>query len=339
MRKILLLFVLTPCLGLSQTELVTNGTFDTDLSSWTTSGSVIYKYFFSNGCTSFSGGNSPVTGIISQNISVTSGATLTVTLNYVRRGSGGIVTGLFEIIDNNTTAVISNTTLTGLIHGVFHTTSFTFVAPHNSLLIRFTDQTSITNARDFYFNTISITQPIPLPIELIDFTANLTNNGHVKLDWQTASEVNNDYFTIERSINGQEWQEINKIDGAGNSSSLLSYSEVDYNPFYGVSYYRLKQTDFDGLFEYSQIRSVNIQRLPNSQIGIYPNPSTNQIIITGSSNELEEIVLYNTLGQNVTSLTNQVILNETQLVIDISKLNRGVYYVKTKTTANKVYKQ
>ena len=140
-------------------------------------------------------------------------------------------------------------------------------------------------------------------------------------------------------MNGKDWQQINKTDGAGNSSSLLRYSAVDNNPFYGVSYYRLKQFDFDGQFEYSQIRSVNIQQLPNSQIEIYPNPLTNEIIITGNANELKEVLIYNTLGRNVTSVTNQVILNETQLVIDISQLSSGIYYVKTKTTAYKVYKQ
>ena len=179
----------------------------------------------------------------------------------------------------------------------------------------------------------------PLPVELLSFDASAKENNTVLLEWQTASELNNDFFTILRSRNGQDWQEVNKIDGAGNSSSLLGYSEIDNNPYDGISYYRLKQTDFDGQFEYFKIRSVNIQQLVNLQIEIYPNPATNQIIIKGSSNELEKIVFYNTLGQNVTSLINQVITNENQLVIDISKLNTGMYYAKTKTTANMVYKQ
>ena len=119
----------------------------------------------------------------------------------------------------------------------------------------------------------------------------------------------------------------------------MNYSSFDENPSLGTSYYRLKQTDFDGQFEYFQIISINIQQLANSQIEIYPNPAINQIIIKGRSNELKEILVYNTLGQNVTSLINQVVTNETQLVIDMSKLNTGMYYVKTKTTANKVYKQ
>ena len=82
-----------------------------------------------------------------------------------------------------------------------------------------------------------------------------------------------------------------------------------------------------------------MEQLVNSQIEIYLKPATNQITIKGNPNELEEIVLCNALGQNVTSLIKQVITDENQLLLDISKLNTGVYYVKSKTTAYKVLKQ
>lgn len=180
---------------------------------------------------------------------------------------------------------------------------------------------------------------VPLPIELLSFSAINIKNEQIKLNWQTASELNNDYFTIEHSKNGFDWEEVIRIDGAGNSSSLLSYSTIDNNPFDGVSYYRLKQTDFDGQFEYSQIISVTIQQLVNSQMEIYPNPATNQIIIKGSSSELEEITFFNALGQDVTSLISQIATNKNKLIIDVSNLNTGMYFVKTKTTANKMYKQ
>lgn len=194
----------------------------------------------------------------------------------------------------------------------------------------------------FYTISAEFTSPTlcsTLPIELLNFSVELVNQSFIKLDWQTASEINNDYFLIERSKDGANWEGITRLEGAGNSSSLLSYSSIDENPYDGLSYYRLKQTDFDGQFSYSQIRSVNVsaqQLVNNSQIKIYPNPTTNQIIIKGNPNELENITLYNTLGQNVTLLTKQTLTNENQLIIiDISKLNTGMYYIKTKTTANK----
>lgn len=179
----------------------------------------------------------------------------------------------------------------------------------------------------------------PLPIELLDFNVKRTSSNKVKLDWKTASEINNDYFTVERSRNGTDWEEIQKIDGAGNSSHILHYSIKDENPYSGISYYHLKQTDFDGQFEYSYIRSIQIDKLENEKVELYPNPTSNLITLKGSLAELEKIVIYNVLGQNVTSLTQQIEKNETTLLIDLSKLNQGIYYVKTKTTANKVYKQ
>jgi len=179
----------------------------------------------------------------------------------------------------------------------------------------------------------------PLPIELISFNTIALKNNTVQLDWITASEINNDFFTVERSINGIEWEGVIRVVGVGNSSSVLNYSTNDNNPYSGTSYYRLKQTDFNGQFEYSQIRSLNIEKLGNSQIEMYPNPVNNQITITGSKTELKSIIIYNILGQDVTKLTNQISRNESKIIIDLSILNTGIYYIKTKTTANKVYKQ
>ena len=203
-------------------------------------------------------------------------------------------------------------------------------------IYQFSGVTAITNNLRFTLGSINISQT-PLPIELLNFSAVPINNELVKLNWQTGAEINNDYFTIERSRNGDKWQEISRVDGAANASSLISYSVTDKHPYTGVSYYRLKQTDFDGKFENSEIKSVNINSKNNFQI--FPNPTNNQITILGKQVELREIVIYNTLGQDVTSLTQKIVKNGEQLVIDLSKLSSGVYYIKTKTTSNKVYKQ
>lgn len=179
----------------------------------------------------------------------------------------------------------------------------------------------------------------PLPIELVDFKAKLTDNQNVKLEWQTASEINNDYFTIEHSRSERDWQKVNIIKGAGNSVTLLSYSYLDQNPYSGISYYRLKQTDFDGKFHYSQVRSVNINSKGDPKIGVFPNPTKSQITIIGNTYQLDQVIIYNTFGQDVTSLTNKIIHDKSKLIIDLTNLGDGIYYIKTKTTANKVYKQ
>jgi len=178
----------------------------------------------------------------------------------------------------------------------------------------------------------------PLPIELLNFNVKPINNDNVKINWQTASEINHDYFTIERSKNGTDWENFKIIKGAGNSSSLLNYNTIDYTPYEGISYYRLKQTDFDGQFSYSNIKSFSFS-LTYDKIEIYPNPTSDKITLVGNSHELEIINVYNTLGKNVSNKIVFTEYNKEIIMIDLSKLSTGTYYIKTKTTANKVYKQ
>jgi hypothetical protein len=199
--------------------------------------------------------------------------------------------------------------------------------------------TNIPTNSTRFMTIASLSSPTPLPIELLDFNASLIDNRSVKLHWQTASEINNDYFTIERSNNGIEWKGLKNIDGAGNSSSVLIYDEIDYEPFTGVSYYRLKQTDFDGEFLYSGIRNVKIENRINYSIKIYPNPTSNEVTIIGNTLELEQIKVFNTLGQDISIFTTIKESNEGEIIIDLSNLTSGIYYIRTKTTTNKVYKQ
>ncbi|MBL0065748.1 MAG: T9SS type A sorting domain-containing protein [Bacteroidetes bacterium] len=107
--------------------------------------------------------------------------------------------------------------------------------------------------------TVSVLQNlctvVPLPVELLSFTGTVDDN-RILLRWNTASEINNDYFVIEKSLNGIEFEKIAEIEGAGNSTSLIDYSFIDQHPFSGINYFRLKQTDFDGAFQYSDIIAV-----------------------------------------------------------------------------------
>lgn len=112
----------------------------------------------------------------------------------------------------------------------------------------------------------------PLPIVLISFDAKVVNKK-VELNWATGTEINNDFFTIERSQNGVDFEAVLTADGAGNSSQVLTYAAIDENPLNGVSYYRLKQTDFDGAFEYSKIISISMGKQTNSVYTVYPNPA------------------------------------------------------------------
>ena len=200
---------------------------------------------------------------------------------------------------------------------------------------QFTGVTAIANNLRFTLGTINASQT-PLPIDLLNFNLLNLNDEKIKINWQTAAEINNDYFSIERSINGTEWELLKEIVGAGNSNSLLTYTAWDESPYNGLSYYRLKQTDFDGKFKYSPVKSMYIQS--RLQLQVFPNPTRNQVTIVGAENELTEVVIYDLLGRNVTGLTKQSTINGTQLLIDLSNLKAGIYFVKTKTGTSKLNK-
>lgn len=178
-----------------------------------------------------------------------------------------------------------------------------------------------------------------LPIELLSFKAYSMENGTVLLEWQTRSEINNDYFTVEKSKDGFSWEHLVDVGGAGNSSTFLNYSWIDSNPFNGTSYYRLKQTDFDGQFEYSQVRDVDCNGLSSNEVQFYPNPTNSQITFVGDKSELAEIQIYNKIGQDLSGITSIVHTNESTVTIDLSQLANGMYFVRTRTSANMVFKQ
>ena len=118
----------------------------------------------------------------------------------------------------------------------------------------------------------------PLPIELLDFTAILSDNK-VNLNWSTSTETNNKYFTVERSKDGVNFEFVAKVQGAGNSTTPKQYFTQDEKPYQRLSYYRLKQTDFDGQFKYSKIVPINYKGEVLKEIKIYPNPVINELTI------------------------------------------------------------
>lgn len=173
---------------------------------------------------------------------------------------------------------------------------------------------------------------IILPIELVNFSAYLTNHNSVKLDWETVSEISNDFFVIERSVNGVNWESVIKIDGAGNSSALLQYSTQDENPYDGTSYYRLKQIDFNGDFTYSPIKRIYIDKLKKEPL-IYPNPTAGDFVIDLG-------VKYKSVTVNILDINRKVIqthsFHESQLLNLKLEEPRGVYSVVVNTGNKRV---
>jgi hypothetical protein len=186
------------------------------------------------------------------------------------------------------------------------------------------------------FITIGRINPVVLPITLLRFEATNIDNRYIDLHWETASETNNDYFTIERSVNGVNWQGIASVKGAGNSTTLLNYVCKDHQPLTGVSYYRLKQTDYDRNCTYSSIRAIT---LDDNTLKIYPNPVSHLLTIEGKILDERNIRIFSALGTDVTSLVHMTKTNESKIVFDFSNLASGSYLVKVGTITNIVYKQ
>lgn len=130
------------------------------------------------------------------------------------------------------------------------------------------------NPAKMWIDNITLTGAAPLPIELVAFTAQLVNN-EVVLNWTTATEEGNDFFTVERSADGTQFEEIMEVEGAGFSSTENNYEAVDDNPLEGTSYYRLKQTDFNGRFEYAQtVMITNWPTTAEASFTVFPNPTS-----------------------------------------------------------------
>jgi hypothetical protein len=137
-----------------------------------------------------------------------------------------------------------------------------------------------------------------LPVELISFNGT-PQKSQVNLNWITMSETNNDYFTVEKSTNGIQFEDLEKIAGAGNSTSEKEYQTIDKHPVSGVNYYRLKQTDFNGEFVYSKIITVNFDN-PDLTLTVYPNPAINneiRVSVIGNEGDQVNVILRDVLGK------------------------------------------
>jgi hypothetical protein len=180
----------------------------------------------------------------------------------------------------------------------------------------------------------------PLPVELVSFTAT-PQNDQVNLNWITMTETNNDYFMVEKSIDGITFQELTKVTGAGNSTYERNYAATDKKPASGLNYYRLKQTDFNGEFDYSKIIMVNVGD-PELILTVYPNPAINNEIklnVTGNEGDQVNVVLKDIVGK---TYFNKTILLETGgNKIHINRDNSmppGIYFV-VATNGNKTFTQ
>ncbi len=168
-----------------------------------------------------------------------------------------------------------------------------------------------------------------LPVKLLSFKTNLVEPGTTHLEWETASELNNDGFYIEKSIDGIQFDEIGFVKGNGTTDEYQSYQYYDHSTN-SNTYYRLRQVDFDGQYEYSPITYVEVANNSNAivQIGIYPNPVITSFSFTNTMEGVFDWAVVNSSGkkiyfnQNLTVPQAEIQLNEL-----IATLDAGIYMI------------
>jgi len=181
------------------------------------------------------------------------------------------------------------------------------------------------------FNLGSTTGNNSLPVDLLSFTA-ICNNSKVEVNFSVLSQESNDYFTIERSLDAIHWESVTEIAGAGNVNTQKDYSIIDENSYSNLSYYRLRQTDFDGNFKTYSPVSVNCN--VNSEgvvLNIYPNPTKGLVTY--------ELDLENYQGNDayysIVDATGKIVLSDyiklnkgyNENTLDLSVLMKGVYFI------------
>ncbi|MCB9256007.1 MAG: choice-of-anchor D domain-containing protein [Chitinophagales bacterium] len=162
-----------------------------------------------------------------------------------------------------------------------------------------------------------------LPVELLYFDAKLLDKQNVLLEWATLTEINNDYFSLERSSDGLNFITISEVDGAGNYVGRLDYKYIDQEALQGLSYYRLKQTDHDGSFAYSEIRSIN-NSSTTSGVAVYPVPFKDYFSITIEQNEVAEFSIFDVSGK----LVHQGKVDSENRSIDMRSFSSGLYLLR-----------
>jgi|GEM_PF-1215445 len=180
----------------------------------------------------------------------------------------------------------------------------------------------------------------PLPIELVRFSARLESKK-VQVDWLTASELNNDYFTVERSSDNDRFYPLEIISGSGTTSQAQQYLYTDERPLAGMSYYRLKQTDYDG--HSTTFNTVAVFNSERSKFDIFPNPSAERTVtLTFTDSDLSHFEFY------VQDITGKIVpsrtipserFGEVKLILDANHTSHGGIYIVTAQSAGQTFKE
>lgn len=186
---------------------------------------------------------------------------------------------------------------------------------------------TVTNANGYGLTAFFGFPFASLPVELLSFDANILTNS-VELNWITATEKNNSHFDVQRSLDGQSWQSIGLVQGAGDSDQQVNYTFADDAPQSGINRYRLKQVDFDGGFSLSPVIELNFA-YRSSQVLLYPNPTHGAFRLRFEglqARESAKVSVMNPVGQILYQARLETD-TQAQLALDMSHLQPGFYII------------
>lgn len=178
------------------------------------------------------------------------------------------------------------------------------------------------NGGSNYTATFTITNA--MPVDFGSFLVKGSEQGH-EIIFTTLTETENSHFDIQRSTNSQVWENLERLTGAGSTLERQVYNYLDKSPKHGVNYYRIKQVDFDGSFSYSKIVSANWVEKP--RISIYPNPTSDQLQISGLSSTEQSVQI------EVLSMSGKLLLQQQwqQASINLQHLPPGMYLLRVRS--------
>lgn len=229
----------------------------------------------------------------------------------------------FSVVNLEVTQIDATTIYVKLTRGtdVYGPTQFTVTNRIGYFKCYVGNTTNGNTENNLYFNNLAIRTTDPLPVELAFFKA-IQNKNTIDLHWQTLSELNNRGFEIQKSTDGKTFENIAFVEGGGNSLATIDYYFNDENPNIGLNYYRLKQMDFDGFFEFSDVVVIDFKK--ESSFVIYPNPTTEKLTVQTDFQGLVDIRIYNLMGQMVYQNTQRM---TQQMDINLNDLTSGNYHL------------
>ena len=205
---------------------------------------------------------------------------------------------------------------------------------NKTITVESVDIPAVTRAGTPYFTLGSKRQETLLPIELVSFTADCDGRSSL-VEWTTATERNNDYFSLERSDDAINFTEITRVAGAGNSIEPIDYSYTDYGIHGGDNYYRLVQVDYDGTRTVSEIVVANCieSEISEPEVEAYPNPFSGELtlVLDNFDNRPATIEVYDMLGKLVFMQKADAPQNSYQTVLNLSNLPPAAYTVRVST--------